>query len=146
MATMETHFSVRSLLGRTFFIFKKLTVTGGKMSNYSKITKQDAENTNDEKLFEGMSNENRELFKRAILDAMESKIDEIDEEIKDIEIPPPSKRHKIRMNRIFRENVGGSFLPFPEVDCFYERVRSKIVVKLNINELIYKCKERRRTR
>ena len=118
-----------------------LLPTGGKMSNYSKITKQDAENTNDEKLFEGMSNENRELFKRAILDAMESKIDEIDEEIKDIEIPPPSKRHKIRMNRIFRENVGGSFIPFPEVDCFYERVRSKIVVKLNINELIDKCKK-----
>ena len=45
-----------------------------------------------------------------------------EEKIDGIELPPPSKRHKIRMNRIFRENVGGSFLPFPEVDCFYERV------------------------
>ena len=66
--------------------------------------------------------------------------------INEIELPPPSKRHKIRMNRLFRERVGSSFLPFPEVDCFYERVRSKIVVKLKINEFFDKCKERKRTR
>ena len=64
----------------------------------------------------------------------------------DIEVPPPSKRHKIRMNRLFRERAGSSFLPFPEVDCFYERARSKIIVKLKINEFFDKCKERRRTR
>ena len=52
----------------------------------------------------------------------------------DIEVPPPSKRHKIRMNRLFRERVGGTFLPFPEADNFYERVRSKLVIKLKINE------------
>ena len=69
-----------------------------------------------------------------------------EEEINAIELSPPSKRHKIRMNRIFRERVGGSFLPFPEADCFYERVRSKIVVKLKINEFLDKCKEHRRTR
>ena len=63
-----------------------------------------------------MSNENRELFKRAISEAMDLKIQEIDKEIDSIELPPPSKRHKIRMNRLFREQVGGSFLPFPEVD------------------------------
>ncbi|MBQ9940166.1 MAG: hypothetical protein IJO74_01345 [Clostridia bacterium] len=68
------------------------------------------------------------------------------EKIKDTELPPLSKRHKIRMNRLFRERVGGSFLPFPEADCFYERLRSKIVVKLKINEFLDKCKERRRTR
>ena len=73
--------------------------------------------------------------------------DLIDEEkINDIELPPPSKRHKIQMNRLFRERIGDSFLPFPEVDCFYERVRSTIVVKLKINEFLDKCKERRRTR
>ena len=71
---------------------------------------------------------------------------ENEEEIGDIEVPPPSKRHKIRMNRLFRERVGGSFLPFPEVDCFYEKVRSKIVVKLKINELLDKCKKRRYTK
>ncbi len=69
-----------------------------------------------------------------------------EEKINDIELPPSSKRHKIRMNRLFRERVGGSFLPFPEVDCFYERARSEIVVKLKINEFFDKCKERRRTR
>ena len=75
------------------------------------------------------------------------KFDLIDEEkINDIELPPPSKRHKIQMNRLFRERVGDSFLPFPEVDCFYERVRSTIVVKLKINEFLDKCKERKRTR
>ena len=69
-----------------------------------------------------------------------------EEKINDIELPPPSKRHKIRMNRLFRERVGGSFLPFPEIDCFYERARSKIVVKLKINEFFDKCKKRRQTR
>ena len=48
----------------------------------------------------------------------------IEKEIKDIEMPPLSKRHKIRMNRLFRERVGGSFIPFPEVDCVYERIRA----------------------
>ena len=59
----------------------------------------------------------------------------IEENIKDIEIPPPSKRHKIRINRLFREFVGGTYLPFPEVDCSYERVRSKIIVKLNFHKI-----------
>lgn len=61
---------------------------------------------------------------------------EIDEEINNIELPPPSKRHKIRMNRLFRERVGGISLPFPEADNFYERVRSKLVIKLKINEFL----------
>ena len=87
-----------------------------KMSNYSKITKQDAEITNDEHFFEGRPNENRELFKRALSEAMDSKIRKIEEETKDMEIPPTSKRHKIRMNRLFRECIGGSFLPFPKED------------------------------
>ena len=69
-----------------------------------------------------------------------------EEDIREIEVPPPSKRLKIRMNRLFRERVGGLFLPFPEVDCFYERARSKIIVKLKINELLDKCKKRRWTR
>ena len=45
-----------------------------------------------------------------------------------------TRRHKIRMNRIFRENVGGNFLPFPEVDNTYERVRSRIVLKLHLED------------
>jgi len=110
------------------------------MSNYIKITKQDVENINDEDFFEGMSNENRELFKRALSEAADSEIRRIEEEIKGMDIPPPSKRHKIRMNRLFRERVGGSFLPFPEEDNFYERVRSKLVIKLKINEFFNRRK------
>ena len=105
------------------------------MEDYSKIAKQDAENTNGEIFSESMSNENRELFRRALSDAMDLKIRKIEEEINDIELPQPSKRHKIRMNRIFRERVGGDFLPYPEADNFYEKVRSKVIIKLKINEV-----------
>ena len=115
-----------------------------KMSNDCKTTKQDAENIHDEDFFEGMSHENRELFKRALFDAMDSEIHEIEEEIKDMEIPPPSKRHKIRMNRLFRERVGGSFLSFPEEDNLYEKVRSKLVIKLKINEIFDRRKKQKR--
>ncbi len=69
-----------------------------------------------------------------------------EEEIRDIEVPPPSKRHKIRMNRLFRERVGGSFLPFPEEDTIYERVRSHFIIKFKINEISDRRKKRRQTR
>jgi len=90
------------------------------MSNYSQLKSQDVKNINDEESFKGMSNDNRELFKRALSDAVNSKIRKSEEETKDMEIPPPSKRHKIRMNRLFREQVGGSFIPFPEEDNLNE--------------------------
>ena len=90
-----------------------------KMSNYCKTTKQDDENIRDEDFSEDMPHENRELFKSALFDAFDSKIREIEKEIIDMEIPPPSRRHKIRMNRLFRDRVGGSFLPFPEEDNLY---------------------------
>ena len=77
------------------------------MSNYSKTAKEDIEKTN---------YENLELFKRAISEAMTAKNQKLDEEIKDMEMPPLSKRHKIRMNRLFRERTGGAFIPFPEED------------------------------
>ena len=69
-----------------------------------------------------------------------------EEEINDIEVPPPSKRHKIRMNRLFRERVGGSFLPFPEEDTLYERIRSKFIIKFKVNEFLDRRKKRRRKR
>ena len=69
------------------------------MSDYSKNEKQ---------------NEELELFKRAIKEGLELKISKIEEEIKSDEPVPVSREHKIKMNRIFRECVGGSFLPFPE--------------------------------
>ena len=69
-----------------------------------------------------------------------------DEEIGDMEVPPLSKRYKIRMNRLFRERVGGSFLPFPEEDTIYERVRSYFIIKFKINEFTDRRKKRRRTK
>ena len=65
---------------------------------------------------ENEQNEKRELFKRAISEAMELKMRKIEEEIKDIELPPISKQHKTNMNRLFRECVGAAFIPFPEAE------------------------------
>lgn len=39
----------------------------------------------------------------------------------------PSRRHKIRMNRIFRMYAEDIPIPFPEVDSCYERMRSVII-------------------
>ena len=68
------------------------------------------------------------------------------ENVEDIQIQTYSRYHKIRMNRLFRERVGGAFIPFTEVDNYYERVRSKIVVILKINEFLDFCKKRSRKR
>ena len=58
-----------------------------------------------------MTKENKELFKRAIIEGLSNKIDERIAEYKEEIVP--SKKHKIAMNRIFREF---GFLPFPEGD------------------------------
>ncbi len=36
------------------------------------------------------------------------------------------------MNRVFREEVGVEYAYYPEVDNFYECIRSKIVRKYNV--------------
>lgn len=113
------------------------------MSHYSQTKKQDVDNINDQDFFEAMSNESCELFKRALSDAADSEIRKFEKEAKDMEMPAPSKRHKIRMNRLFRECVGGAFIPFPEVDNFYEKARSKLIVNLNINEFLDRCEKHR---
>lgn len=56
------------------------------------------EDINEEDFFEDVLKNDRELFKRALSDALNSKIRKHEEESKDIEMPPPSKRHKIRKN------------------------------------------------
>lgn len=43
----------------------------------------------------------------------------------------PSKRFKVKMNRLFREQVGGNYIPHPEVDNWFERTRSSAVVRWN---------------
>lgn len=54
-----------------------------------------SEHTNDQKCDgENTSSENLELFKRAIYEALDEKLCEIEKEIENIEIPPSFKRHK----------------------------------------------------
>lgn len=60
--------------------------------------------------------QNKALFKLAITEAIESKIRKIEEEIKGVEVPQPSIGYKIQMNRLFREMVGGDFIPFSEAE------------------------------
>ncbi len=54
--------------------------------------------------------------------------DDWDNDETDVDNFPYSHRHKIKMNRLFREKVGGSFLPFPEVDTPFQRFRSRLVI------------------
>lgn len=113
------------------------------MRDYGKKTNQDIENTEDENSFESMSDDKRKEFHHLWCEIVDSKLRKFDKESEDIEIAPASKRHKIRMNRLFRECVGDVFLPFPEVDSVYERIRSKIIVKLKINEFLNRPKNRK---
>ena len=68
------------------------------------------------------------LIELALSDTADEEFD-IDENTEPIEV---SHRHKIRMNRLFLERVGGKLLPYPEVDNVFERTRSWFVVKLNL--------------
>ena len=48
-------------------------------------------------------------------------------------LPEPdfSIKHRRRINRIFREVVCSSKIPYPEVDNWFEQKRSEFIVKLN---------------
>ena len=61
-------------------------------------------------------NENLELFKQALSEAISNKFDKMAKEAEDIELPEPSRRHKLEMNRILREATDGAFIPYPEID------------------------------
>ena len=41
-----------------------------------------------------------------------------------------SDRFKVRMNRMFREQAGITRVPYPEVDTWFERVRSALMRKI----------------
>lgn len=43
-----------------------------------------------------------------------------------------SKKFKLKMNRLFRERVGSNYLPYPEVDNWFERARSRVIKHINI--------------
>ena len=69
-----------------------------------------------------------ELIKVASSDIFDEGLD-IDDNTEPVEV---SHRHKIIMNRLFRERVGGKFLPYPEVDNLFEKARSWVVIKLHL--------------
>ncbi len=85
-------------------------------------------------------------FDKILTDALLSYYDfpEIDMPQEPIEF---SHRHKLRMNRIFRESGCHQYLPYPEVDNLFERTRSyfifmlkKIfsVIKKSFHKIMYK--------
>ena len=75
-----------------------------------------------------MNQEPKDLFIQAINEKFDEELAQFDEPVE------VSDRHKIKMNRIFRELVQSKFLPYPEVDNFYERTRSWLIVKLHLSK------------
>ena len=115
------------------------------MINSNKTFGQNFESKNDrEDRSFNTESENRELFKSALSEALENKFNLIVEAQSDSKVRSPSKRHKIRMNRLFREQVGGDFIPFPEADNYYERIHNKLVMKLKMKKIIVRIKSTNR--
>ena len=81
--------------------------------NCDRTTSKPAKN---EKALKDMPSDDLELFKRALSEALNEKLCKIDEEVKDVELPPPSRQYKVRMNQLFREQVSNTFIPFPNAD------------------------------
>lgn len=54
--------------------------------------------------------------------------------------PELSVRARKKLNRLFRETVGSSKIPHPDVDNYYERARSKVMRKFKL--IIFKIKKR----
>ena len=127
------------------FIFNTFIPGEKAMRKHRKKINQQIEDTEDDDFFVFESEEVRKRFIQKLWESVDPEFAD-DEEIENMERPPATKRHKIRMNRLFRERVGGTFLPFPEADNFYQRARSKIVIKLRINKLMYRWEARRRER
>lgn len=82
-------------------------------------------------------------FKEALRHCVEEEMKEIDERIaqtstEEFEF---SDKHKIQMNRMFRERVGvKDKIPYPEVDTKFERCRSSLVRRLlNIEDRLQKA-------
>ena len=55
--------------------------------------------------YSNKSEQDRELFKRAISEALDLKMQEIDEEIKNVELPTLSRDYEARMSRLLRESA-----------------------------------------
>lgn len=115
------------------------------MKAHSKKASQQIANTEDDDFFVFESDKVRERFMQGCRKSVDSKLPEY-EEIENMERPPATRHHKKRTNRLFRERLNSTFLPFPEADNAYERARAKIIIKLRINKLIDLWETRRRKR
>lgn len=76
-------------------------------------------------------------LKEALRICVEEELKEIDERIAQASTEEFvfNDKHKIRMNRMFRERVGiKDRIPYPEVDTKYERCRSSLVRRFLIIE------------
>lgn len=93
---------------------------------YNQSENQNTKTVVGDDLFNDTSAEELEFIKLIL-----SKDFDILNDIENVEMSPPSRYHKIQMNRLFREHVGGSFLPYPEADNLYEQMRSGLVIKLS---------------
>ena len=83
-------FSVRWLRLARLFNFMQYTDIGEKINNHGH-TNKDNENINERIALESSSNDDLELFNRALSEALDSKICEIEEEINQIFLKPIKK-------------------------------------------------------
>ena len=88
-----------------------------------------------------------ELLTLALSELAKEEVQRIQEKVdKELEIegvPEPPRRNKIGMNRICRDHLGSSNIPYPEVDSKYERARSKIIGMLRIKKYFRRRKSRK---
>lgn len=71
-----------------------------------------------------------EQLKAFLISPTNELIKEAEDELKSIDKEQPcefSDKFKKRMNRLFREQMGGNHALHPEVDNTYERIRSRIL-------------------
>lgn len=65
------------------------------------------------------------------------------DEYESLPSPEISDRAKKRLNRLFREVVGSSNIPHPDVDNYYELIRSKIVRFFKV--IIFRISKKQKT-
>ena len=127
----------------TFTKCQNVFYSRGKMSNCSQKNENQKNKKISENSLNDFLNEESKFLKEIFLKSANDRLDNIDEKIENIKIPRLSRRFKLKMNRLFREQVGGSFLPYPEVDNIFERTRSNLIIKFKINRFVDNSKKRK---
>lgn len=65
-----------------------------------------------------------EVLKNALKIMQEQELEEVKGDVEQQSPFEPSDRFKRKMNRLFREKIGGDYAVYPEVDNEWERLRS----------------------